>query len=121
VEIAIKKDAGDATLTGFLMSDNNGPCEIVDTFSFEVPPAAVAKPATAISPSSKHPLIKAKERYWFVLAKPEAPGRFFWYRHSGQAYTSVVFSADTAGPHHVQKGEPGFLLRLIGDAQSLTQ
>jgi TonB family protein len=116
VEIVVRKYSGGDRLTGFLMRDNNGPGEVIEEFYFEVPSTAALKPTTIVAQSSQHLMLKAKERYWFVMIAPEDPNRYIWYQLTGQALTSIVLFADVSGSHPIQNKAPGAMLRLIGDA-----
>jgi len=119
IEVVARKNSGGNGLTGYLMSDNNGPDAIIESFPFEVPPVTPTQPTAISARSSRHPVLESGQRYWFVLAVSDATNdSYFWYRHAEQPWTSVALSPGTDGVLRVQNGTMGAMLRIYGSASN---
>ena len=110
VEIAVLRETGSTTLTGYLMTDDNGPGTIIETFSFRV----TAPSGLLAASSTAHPILKGDRPYWFVLAPPDPiHDVFWWYSGSTQLVSPLVAQRiGNTGPWSVQRSWSGYMLRI---------
>ena len=119
VEIVVRKFAGGNKLTGYLMSDKNGPDIVIETIPFEISPMASQKPSTISGVSSQHPVLESNKRYWFVLSVPDVNNdSFFWFRQADQPRTEVALCPSTGGVLRVQAGTLGSMLRVFANSSN---
>jgi uncharacterized protein (TIGR03437 family) len=89
---------------------NNGPGTVIEAFSFALPyslrpltpPVAFTPPTLVSASSTSHPVLKANQRYWFVLGAPDPVNdRFWWWATQASFVSTIAERKGNSGPWEV--------------------